>query len=294
LRYVQYNQQDGKVKLTDKNLAAEVDKASKILLIIHGIIGDTKPFAKSLRFIRNENRYDLILTFDYENLNEPIDKIAGELNELLDKAGLHAGDGKQLDIVAHSMGGLVSRYLIEHIRQGDRTVDRLIMVGTPNGGSEFGKIPGHLKRMNILLGLSLNFFKDYITAIFPQVGYLNKALTASPYVTVSLNDMSPDSSLVKLLKKPVPAIQTVYYDVAGDITNYRQHYDGVFSRYMDQLLLQVGHLVYRDRPNDIAVGSAEVKQIPDSYQATVYDVNCHHLNYFQHEDGIRVIKSLLR
>lgn len=294
LRYVQYNEQNGKILLTDKHLHSKVDKASKILLILHGIIGDTRPFAKSLRFIQEEKRYDLVLTFDYENLNEPITKIASELNKHLNEVHLNGDDGKQLDIVAHSMGGLVSRYLIEHIRNGDSTVDRLIMVGTPNGGSEFGKIPGYLNTMNTLLGLSLNFFKDYIGAILPQIEYLNKALTVSPFVTVTLNNMAPNSELVELLKKPVPAIHTIYHVIAGDITNYKQHYDGIFSRYMDQLLLRVGHLVYRDRPNDIAVGAEEIKQIPDVYQTSEFDVNCHHLNYFQHEEGVKVLKFLLQ
>lgn len=44
----------------------------------------------------------------------------------------------QVDIVAHSMGGLISRFYISDLMQdrgGVRPVDRLVMLGTPNGGS---------------------------------------------------------------------------------------------------------------------------------------------------------------
>ena len=44
----------------------------------------------------------------------------------------------QVDLVAHSMGGLISRSYIQNLMPspgGVRAVDRLIMLGTPNGGS---------------------------------------------------------------------------------------------------------------------------------------------------------------
>lgn len=46
---------------------------------------------------------------------------------------------QRFDVVAHSMGGLIARYLIENpddnTRQWDTRVERLVMVGTPNHGS---------------------------------------------------------------------------------------------------------------------------------------------------------------
>lgn len=51
---------------------------------------------------------------------------------------------KKVDIVAHSMGGLIARWLIQEFKTkkedgsiiiGTTKVDRLIMIGTPNGGS---------------------------------------------------------------------------------------------------------------------------------------------------------------
>ena len=57
-------------------------QAQKVLLFIHGIIGDTKDMAKSVQRAKLaeggatlKSRYDLVLTFDYENLNTTIEHI---------------------------------------------------------------------------------------------------------------------------------------------------------------------------------------------------------------------------
>src|SRR5690606_19376721 len=44
----------------------------------------------------------------------------------------------QVDLVGHSMGGLISRYYIQELMttlQGKNAVANLVMLGTPNGGS---------------------------------------------------------------------------------------------------------------------------------------------------------------
>ncbi len=83
--------------------------------------------------------YDLVLTFDYENLNTTIEENGRLLKERLEAAGLGSGHGKTLDIAAHSMGGLVSRWFIER-EGGNQVVRRLVMLGTPNGGSPWPKV----------------------------------------------------------------------------------------------------------------------------------------------------------
>jgi CDP-diacylglycerol--serine O-phosphatidyltransferase len=49
----------------------------------------------------------------------------------------------RVDIVAHSMGGLIARYYIDRLMP-ERDVDRLIMLGTPNGGSSCAALPARL------------------------------------------------------------------------------------------------------------------------------------------------------
>lgn len=131
---------------TDQStLKAEVEKADKILLFIHGIIGSTVEMAPSVKNILDENgksayaHYDLILTFDYENLNTSIADNGKFLGESLASVGLGPNHGKELVIIAHSMGGLVSRYFIEN-EGGNQVVSRLIQVGTPNAGSAWTSV----------------------------------------------------------------------------------------------------------------------------------------------------------
>jgi hypothetical protein len=110
----------------------KVAQANKIVLFIHGIIGDTQSIVPCASLAKidldgQENSltdiYDLVLAFDYENLNTPIGTLAEQLGERLKSVGLGANHGKTLHIVAHSMGGLVSRSFIEQ-KGGNRVVQR--------------------------------------------------------------------------------------------------------------------------------------------------------------------------
>ena len=65
-----------------------VAKAKRIALFVHGIIGDTREMAASLKRAGVADRYDLVLTFDYENLQDPIAETARALKDRLEAAGL--------------------------------------------------------------------------------------------------------------------------------------------------------------------------------------------------------------
>ncbi|MHC5720021.1 MAG: esterase/lipase family protein, partial [Nostoc sp.] len=130
-----------------KEIQTKVASANKILLYIHGIIGDTESILPSVLVKTTENgqektlqdKYDLVLAFDYENINTKIQENAKLLKQRLEEVGLGANHGKQLDIVASSMGGLVSRTFIEQ-EDGNQIVQHLVMLGTPNAGSPWPQI----------------------------------------------------------------------------------------------------------------------------------------------------------
>jgi triacylglycerol esterase/lipase EstA (alpha/beta hydrolase family) len=48
-------------------------------------------------------------------------------------------DAQRVDIVAHSLGGVVARYYIERLG-GARRIGRLVTIGSPHRGTELGKI----------------------------------------------------------------------------------------------------------------------------------------------------------
>jgi pimeloyl-ACP methyl ester carboxylesterase len=69
---------------------------------------------------------------------------------------------ERVDIVAHSMGGLVARYYIDRLMTG-QDVDRLIMLGTPNGGSPCADLPA---RLGISAPATVELRPEYVREIF--------------------------------------------------------------------------------------------------------------------------------
>jgi len=270
----------------------DVDRAKKILLVTHGIIGNTKTMIPNLGFLLAEDHYDLLITFDYENLNTPIEDIARQLDQKLGDYGIGAGDGKIFHILAHSMGGLVSRYLIEHLHKGDNMVDRLFMFGTPNGGSAFGKIPEFRDRLVQLLTISLNFTKGWTGWVHALLDVTNKILIGSKQVTRTLAQMNPEHSFIKSLRK-ARSIHTKYTVIAGDITAYESLEDTRFKQFAEKVLLKIGDLV-NGAPNDIAVKVEDIEEIPANIESEIIEICCHHLNYFDSENGLEVLREITK
>jgi pimeloyl-ACP methyl ester carboxylesterase len=69
---------------------------------------------------------------------------------------------QQVDIVGHSMGGLIARYYIDRLMT-ERDVAQLIMLGTPQNGSDCANLPAAL---NLYLPASLEIRPSYIRNVF--------------------------------------------------------------------------------------------------------------------------------
>ena len=265
-----------------EGLKEKIQSANKILLIIHGIIGDTKLMAPPFKEVVENKRFDLVLTYDYENLNTTIEETAKILLNTLKEVGFNENDEKELVIVAHSMGGLVSRYMIESTELGgDKLIDRLIMVGTPNAGSKFGDFVNYFNWMNMLLGFATNFFPSAILAI---IGGILKTTEKSLFVT--LEEMKPLSPFIEnlsgLSKTKVP-----YYVVSGDVNNYLKTYSDQ-KNLVDKIEGQIGDWLYTNSPNDIAVSIESISSVEAIDKKRV---DCHHLNYFEIEESMNAIKN---
>ena len=125
----------GKITLKEPS---EITKKDKVLLFIHGWtsspIACWSSFITGLAPLVKEAGYTKYLTMGY-NTSMPIDK-NGELLSLYLQNKLH---GAKVDIVAHSMGGLVARSALENYGKAD-LVQNLITLGTPHKGSPMGII----------------------------------------------------------------------------------------------------------------------------------------------------------
>ena len=71
---------------------------------------------------------------------------------------------EMVDLVVHSMGGMISRYYIDRVMQ-DRDVAQLIMLGSPMGGSDCAVVPAAL---GFFLPASIEIRESYMTGVFNQ------------------------------------------------------------------------------------------------------------------------------
>jgi len=99
--------------------------------LVHGWTARPKVWTEFIEKIQQETElaFTDIWTFGY-NSSWSIQKNAELLAQYLESNG----NGAQIDIVAHSMGGLVSRSMIEQYG-GAAFIHRLITVGSPHKGS---------------------------------------------------------------------------------------------------------------------------------------------------------------
>jgi pimeloyl-ACP methyl ester carboxylesterase len=287
---------------------ARVAKAKRIILYIHGIIGDTESMVSSVRKatveIHGKQRpiqelYDLALTFDYENIHTTIEENARHLKQRLQAVGLKPKHGKQLHIVAHSMGGLVSRWFIER-EGGNRVVQHLIMLGTPNAGSPWSGVQDWVFTA---LSIGLN---QLSAIVWPTkiVAQLLKFLEEKDY---SLDQMQPDSPFLKeLATSPDPRV--LYTIIAGDRSivsgatevqpNKRSPLlQRLLHKLFDPLVDKVVDWTFFAQPNDIAVTVASIKSVSlkrsPRPRILLPDTACDHLTYFTHPAGLDALAKAL-
>ncbi|MGE7774707.1 caspase family protein [Chitinophaga sp. NPDC101104] len=287
LRYLQFP--DGEPEYVKNKVAEKIAQSDRILLVIHGIIGNTKSLSANLSSLLTDKKYDCILTFDYENLNTDLEDIAAKLLDRLQENGVSAS--KPIDILSHSMGGLISRYMIEELG-GDKLVKRLIMAGTPNAGSAFGNLEDVRKWTHRVLTLACNYGKQFLGAWGPFLEIVNKGLSAAGFITNTLGQMDVGSDfLVALNKGPKPPIATRYYILAGDSAKYKHEAED--TGLMEKIELAVGKMLYWSTPNDIAVSVESIQTVPAAYVAESIETSAHHLNYFDYNSSIKILKDMM-
>ncbi|MCF7963524.1 MAG: caspase family protein [Pirellula sp.] len=85
---------DGTFERHRSDVAEKVAAAKNVVLAIHGIIGNTDSIVQGQRIAKAadgnsvDQKFDLVLTYDYENLSTPISETAVKLKDQLAAAGL--------------------------------------------------------------------------------------------------------------------------------------------------------------------------------------------------------------
>ncbi|MEC4816529.1 MAG: caspase family protein [Scytonema sp. PMC 1069.18] len=291
-----------------ETIKTKVAQAQKILLYIHGIIGDTESLVTSVQQAKlTENgqqktlrdKYDLVLAFDYENLNTTIEENAKLLKQRLEEVGLVTNHGKQLDIVAHSMGGLISRTFIEK-EGGNQIVQHLVMLGTPNAGSPWSNVQDWVFTA---LGIGLNQLSSvaWYTSI---IAGLLKFLDSN---AKTLDQMNSQSVFIQsIATNPDPKVR--YTIIAGDrsirpealqidpgkqSSQIQRLIKKLFGRAVDRVV----DVVFFQQPNDIAVTLESIKSVSANRtpkpRIISPDAACDHLTYFTTKAGLDALVQAL-
>ena len=102
------------------------------VILIHGIIRSSKSMSRFREPLTEAGFH--VFPFDYPSTRVEIAESADYLRQVIESL-----DGiESLHIVAHSMGGLVTRSCLA--RQPDPRIKRLVMLGSPNSGAELADL----------------------------------------------------------------------------------------------------------------------------------------------------------
>ncbi|MGB0871160.1 MAG: lipase family alpha/beta hydrolase [Flavobacteriales bacterium] len=193
LKIVTYN--NNEFNFTEPNV---LNNNGNTLLFVHGWTGNPSgTWEVAIPFFQNQGFYDQILTFGYDS-KDNIDENGLDLANAIDA---YLNQGMNIDIVSHSMGGLVSRSAIENHSASDY-VDRLVTLGTPHQGSPFAAFR-HLMGAFVLLD-DLDIINSY--NISNPISYNN--------ITQGVSDMIPNSDFLNDLNSN-PNAETSYYAISG-------------------------------------------------------------------------------
>ena len=283
-------------------VTSKVKEANTILVMVHGLIGDTSDKAKIMRRatrdVNGESKdltsvYDLLLTFDYESLSVPIEQTASDLKTKLESVGVKPGHGKTVHLIAHSMGGLVSRWYLEK-EGGDQVITHFIQVGSPNLGSPWAKAYDWL---NFGLGKLINFLP--IPSTINQVfGYLGKV---KEDIEVTTKQLQPESDFLKLLntnaKAPIPyTIIPGNSDLIPDRDEREQKLvKRYLSRFKDKYRDALENMFFKEKSDDI-VSMSSMQGVPEGASIAprkLDAVGCDHFAYFKTDPGIELIGEVL-
>jgi pimeloyl-ACP methyl ester carboxylesterase len=283
-------------ELDIEKVKQRVQQANNIVLFVHGITGETETLLPCMQRAKIavegqqkslKESFDLILAFDYENLHTSIEETARLLKQRLEAVGLGANHSKNLQIIGHSMGGLVSRWFIER-EGGNKIVNHLIMPGTPNAGSPLATVEDWAIS---LLTLSLNG----LSTVAPPAFFLVNLLVAIENIDVTLDQMVPKSNFLKTLAAGAdPGIP--YSIIAGDNSIASENKD---NEKLQQILLKLKiksrNAIFFNQPNDDSVSVSSITSVNSSRnpQPKIYRTGSNHMSYFSDAEGLKAIATAL-
>ena len=144
-----------------------------------------------------------------EGRTNTIAENAAILNEYAAAVRQQTG-AEQIDLLAHSMGGLISRYYIDRFVEPGQ-VRRLIMLGSPMAGTACANLPASL---GYYLPATLELRPGYITAIFNAQVTRRKGVAFHDLAGVPITDpiQSPCTEVPTDIAVSLPSVEAIPLD----------------------------------------------------------------------------------
>jgi hypothetical protein len=271
-------------------VAAAVGAAKHIAVLVHGIIGDTRGMV--LGGLRGDadgpglaDQYDLVLAVDYESIHTTVDDTGRQLLAKLSAAGV--SPERPVDLVVHSMGGLVARWMVE-VLGGAPLVRRLVMLGTPNNGSPWPRVQDAAWT---LLTLGLN---RVVPLAWPAVVF-SGLLGTIERVDNALDDMTPGSERLRTLRdSPDPG--TTYVVIAGNTSLMEGDDRAGVTKVALVLAKRAAWALSLGHENDIAVVVESARALPAGRVPApdLRVIGCDHLSYFSSSAGLAAVRDAVK
>ena len=265
------------------------------MLVIHGITGDTRSITGELKEIKQlPGVVQFMLTYDYENLATSIAKNADYLLAQLKSAGFDKPGMPSLVVVAHSMGGLVARCMVE--KEGSVKIKDMVLAGTPSAGSEMAMMGTSLLN---LLSHAMNVTGPIKYAI-TGLSFLLKKLELDP--TRTLHELKTGSAFLGELKVLNKSKDVNYHLIGGDTSLLASKYNGddFFLKKIGAALANnlvypgLTHSMFGNKANDMAVTLESMKAINGIDPAQFSTLATNHLGYFRDKECREKIVSILK
>ena len=149
--------------------AASSEVASDGVVLLHGISRTARSFRKMQTAL--EGCGYATLNIDYASRSKTLEALAEDIHPAIELFG--SGLTGSVHFVCHSMGGLLARVYLTRYRP--QRLGRVVMLGTPNGGSEITDRLKHIAAYRAFFGPAgqqLGTQRDAaIEALFPPVDY---------------------------------------------------------------------------------------------------------------------------
>ncbi len=289
--------------------------AGRVLLFIHGTFSQAKPIFDQIAgheagqefLLRAGKHYDRILAFNHPTLS-----VSPVLNALDLSRRLSAVP--EIDVIAHSRGGLVTRWWLESFDRSPATVRRrAVLVGAPLGGTSLAS-PPHLRRLlswasNLAAyvqpaatasALLIPWTKviahlAQLTAVVMNVGANTPLVDAAVALVPGLAAMSRILNNAELLRlRTAPLIPPQYFVVRASYRplelswKFWKAFVGPKERALHALF---------PGPNDTVVDYPAMAELPPALAATALEFpegpTVHHTNYFEQPELARKLTDWL-